>query len=189
MRRAAKLFEEYKYQVQQNSFKKSVAGGSFALTGPISEQSISSIPLPASATNLLEPKTETTKSDGIPFKKSSKTKSDKVSMIVKTDAIDNSLKMLDDVLHPYLSVHDPDVHVKDDTQADFEERERQVQQLHNNITGLKANLEHSKLVATVKVKNHVTDNLHLLKEVNDLRHDVSFFEIMRVLHCRLLTKL
>jgi SMC interacting uncharacterized protein involved in chromosome segregation len=82
---------------------------------------------------------------------------------------------LEDLLHPYVFSHDTDGVLSDDTQTDFEERERQILQLHKNITGLKANLDHTNQIATVKVKNHVTDNMQLLKEVNDLRHEVCIY--------------
>jgi hypothetical protein len=99
---------------------------------------------------------------------------EKVEIIVRTQPVEHMLKKLGDVLKPYAaSFRESDAAQQvDDTEADFEERERQVQLLHNSIDGLKTNLQHTQLVANAKVRHHVTDNMHLLKEVNDLRHDV-----------------
>ena len=52
------------------------------------------------------------------------------------------------------------------------EKEKQVKQLHKNVNALKVNLEKAHTVFELKAKNQLNDNEHLLKEVNDMRHEV-----------------
>lgn len=52
------------------------------------------------------------------------------------------------------------------------EQERHMTLLHSNVSGLRANLDVANKVAATKVQNHLTDNQHLLKEVNALRLEV-----------------
>ena len=52
------------------------------------------------------------------------------------------------------------------------EKEKQVKQLHKNVSALKVNLEKAHTVFELKAKNQLNDNEHLLKEVNDMRHEV-----------------
>ena len=52
------------------------------------------------------------------------------------------------------------------------EKERQVMQLHKNVNALKTNLEKSESLAAIKVKKHLTDNEHLVQEVNRMRHEI-----------------
>lgn len=52
------------------------------------------------------------------------------------------------------------------------EQERHMQQLHRNVSGLRANLDIVNIVSATKVQNHLVDNQNLLKEVNNLRSEV-----------------
>ena len=52
------------------------------------------------------------------------------------------------------------------------EKEKQVMQLHRNVNALKGNLEKAQMLSDLKAKNQLTDNEHLLKEVNDMRHEI-----------------
>jgi hypothetical protein len=52
------------------------------------------------------------------------------------------------------------------------ERERQLSQLHRNVSGLKSSLELVQSVAANKVKNYLSDNEQLLQEVNTMRYEV-----------------
>lgn len=99
-------------------------------------------------------------------------KSEVVEVIARSEGMETSLRRLHDILHPYLITHETDSTIKDEVDAGFEERERHIQLLHRNVTGLKSSLELTNQVAATKVKHHLTDNQHLLKEVNNLRHEV-----------------
>jgi hypothetical protein len=224
LRRVAKMFEEYKYTIQQNSMKKSlhlgglpsynhtkkelpplpsltkssnnanatsgIGGGFGAAANALAFPSESSIALLNDSPSLLLAAEMNQNGDGLgqgfdtgnnlsmnkliynKFHQNGPP-TEKVEIIVRNHFVEDVLKKLGDVLKPYYQLsRDGDITTRDETEADFEERERQVQLLHNSIDGLKTNLQHTQLVANAKVRNHVTDNMHLLKEVNELRHDV-----------------
>jgi hypothetical protein len=53
------------------------------------------------------------------------------------------------------------------------EKERQIDLMRRNINSLRTNIKFGESVATKKVHNFLTDNEHLLYEMNALRHEVS----------------
>lgn len=59
-----------------------------------------------------------------------------------------------------------------DSVVAYMEKEKQVKQLHKNVNALKTNLEKAHTVFELKAKNQLNDNEHLLKEVNDMRHEI-----------------
>lgn len=64
------------------------------------------------------------------------------------------------------------VDLQSENEAVRVEQERHMQQLHGNVSGLRANLDLVNLVSSTKVHNHLSDNQKLLKEVNNLRLEV-----------------
>jgi SMC interacting uncharacterized protein involved in chromosome segregation len=55
----------------------------------------------------------------------------------------------------------------------IQEKERQIDLMRRNINSLRTNIKLSEDVAMKKVHNYLTDNEHLLYEMNQLRHEVS----------------
>lgn len=63
----------------------------------------------------------------------------------------------------------------EDTSIVEAEKERQIQLLHKNVEGLKANLAKMEVLTAVKVRGHRSDNEYLLQEVNRMRHEVCMY--------------
>ena len=72
-----------------------------------------------------------------------------------------------------------DLHIKIDFDEEKDqvllEQERHMDMLHRNVSILRANLDVAHSATESKVKNHLSDNQNLLKEVNNLRFEVSSF--------------
>ena len=155
LQRAAKLFEQYKRSLMEDSTVAGMISNGTLVSGP-------------GVTT--KPRTATT-----------------VAVSAGPARTDSTLALqrLDDVLKAHIpsaveaaaaaadnsepeSIQDVDV----DTLLAEAEKERQVMQLHKNVNALKTNLEKNELLAAVKVKKHLTDNEHLVQEVNRMRHEI-----------------
>lgn len=64
--------------------------------------------------------------------------------------------------------------IMDDIEAVKQEQERHLQLLHRNFQTLQNSMDTANQAAANKVFNHLMDNQTLLKEVNNLRSEVSF---------------
>ena len=165
LRRAAKLFEQYKKSLMEDS----------TVAGMISNGTLGAAPAQVQ-------QTQSAAVNG-PVKAKTAMSSSATIVVTKTDS-NLALQRLDDVLKAHVpsaveaaaaaadnepeTMNDADV----DTLLAEAEKERQVMQLHKNVNALKTNLEKSELLAAVKVKKHLTDNEHLVQEVNRMRHEI-----------------
>ena len=164
LRRAAKLFEQYKKSLMEDS----------TVAGMISNGTLGAAPAQVQ---------QTQSAVNGPAKAKAAMSSSATSVAAKTDS-NLALQRLDDVLKAHVpsaveaaaaaadnepeTMNDADV----DTLLAEAEKERQVMQLHKNVNALKTNLEKSELLSAVKVKKHLTDNEHLVQEVNRMRHEI-----------------
>ena len=165
LRRAAKLFEQYKKSLMEDS----------TVAGMISNGTLGAAP----AAQFQQ--TQPTAANGTA--KSKVVMSSSTNVAAKTDS-NLALQRLDDVLKAHVpsaveaaaATADNEPETMNDADMDTllaeAEKERQVMQLHKNVNALKTNLEKSELLAAVKVKKHLTDNEHLVQEVNRMRHEI-----------------
>jgi hypothetical protein len=87
--------------------------------------------------------------------------------------VNTKLRRLNDVLKPYLREGDVDAEFVDDVEAVKREQDRHMNLLHRNFSSLQSSLDTAQQVLNSKVLNHLTDNQTLLREVNQLRSEVS----------------
>jgi len=156
LKRAAKLLDEFKYALQQARFssrKITVQNGGGEADSEMSD------------------------GDDIKAAKKRKNrfgthkKGDVLELISSTPVMEESLQRLHDVLNPHSTSED----VTDEGDAlVIQEKERQIDLMRRNINSLRTNIKFGESVATKKVHNYLTDNEHLLYEMNQLRHEVGY---------------
>jgi hypothetical protein len=182
LRRAATLFDEYRFALQQAYF--------------ISEKrTLNPAAPPGTAQSIegSEPKSSSKFSKTLGIAANSlKPDVEVVEIIAQNSGMKIAMKRLNDILTPYLIEGTIDVsypvfvcmfivifhslHLQaemlDDIEAVKIEQDRHMHLLHSNVTGLRTNLDVINKVAATKVHNHLADNQNLLKEVNNLRSEV-----------------
>lgn len=153
LRRVSKLFDDYKVAVRENQN----SSRTFVIQS-IDEQGGSRIS--GSVSEILEPK------DG----------SGNKTTVRRGGATQEQLELtfsrVDDLLRQYLRGEEIDVEAVNEVIQTREERERHVEHLHRSIDALQTNLDHTQVVSETKVHHRLHDNQVLLKEINELRHEV-----------------
>eukprot|EP01034_Spumella_vulgaris_P027820 gene27820-34600_t len=164
LRRAATLFDEYRFALQQAYY--------------ISEKR-TLIPAGPPGTATQPTESSEAKTNNGKFSKtlgiaanSMKPDVEVVEIIAQNNGMKTAMKRLNDILTPYLVEGTIDAEMLDDIEAVKIEQDRHMHLLHSNVTGLRTNLDVINKVAATKVHNHLADNQNLLKEVNNLRSEV-----------------
>jgi len=162
LRRAAKLFDEYKLTLKEamfNSYKKTVPAGTLEKSGL------------NDAGEILEEQTGTSGARG-GSGHGHGGGTEIIEIIARSSAMEASLKRLDELLLPFSKGLTGQVGLDEDAIAVQEERDRQIALMHKSVNSLKKNLDSVDEVAAAKVKSHLSDNKILIEEVNSMRQQV-----------------